>query len=161
MTKNWKKFIADIFFLLSKTTIYLSLGLHDVQLTKEAFSSQKRTSSTSKHEIFEFFSNFLGLFCPTGSGSGFRIRIQFRIHWPDWIQIQFGSGSTTLVFNIRFDACWVPDPYQFVMDPYPWFGISVRDLTDKYGIWYSSGFVSSDIVLKFFLLMSLSKPEEM
>jgi hypothetical protein len=37
------------FFFKSKTTIYLSLGLHLV--TAEAFSSQKRTSSTSKHEI--------------------------------------------------------------------------------------------------------------
>jgi hypothetical protein len=36
---------------LSKTTIYISLGLpNNIQVTEEAFSSQKRTSSTSKHE---------------------------------------------------------------------------------------------------------------
>jgi hypothetical protein len=42
-----KKFTAD-----KKTTIYLYLDLHNSQVTKEAFSSQKRTSSTSKHEIY-------------------------------------------------------------------------------------------------------------
>jgi hypothetical protein len=55
MTKNNKKFKAENIFIFvgSKTTIYLSLGasIKDVQVTKEAFSSQKRTSSTSKHEI--------------------------------------------------------------------------------------------------------------
>ncbi len=39
-------------------------------------------------------------FCPPGSGSGFRIRI--RIHWPDWIRIQSGSGSATLVLSCIF-----------------------------------------------------------
>ncbi len=38
-------------------------------MTKEAFSSQKRTSSTSKHEISLLFSTFVGHFCPPGSGS--------------------------------------------------------------------------------------------
>jgi hypothetical protein len=52
MTKNRKKFTA-FFFLLSKTTIYLSLGLQkDVQATEEAFGPHKSTSSTSKQEIF-------------------------------------------------------------------------------------------------------------
>ncbi len=37
----------------------------------------------------------MGHFCSAGPGSGFRIRI--RIHWPDWIWIQSGSGSETLV----------------------------------------------------------------
>jgi hypothetical protein len=37
----------------SKTTIYLSLGLFkNVQVTEEVLSSQKRASSTSKHEMF-------------------------------------------------------------------------------------------------------------
>jgi hypothetical protein len=36
--------------LQSKTTTYLSLH-KNVQVTEEALSSQKRTSSTSKHEI--------------------------------------------------------------------------------------------------------------
>ncbi len=42
----------------------------------------------------------MGNFCPPGSesGSGFRIRI--RMHWPDWIRIQLGSGSATRVTAI-------------------------------------------------------------
>ncbi len=79
-------------FFLSKTAIYLSLGLHKVcpsyrrslQLTKEAI----------QHFKTWIFSTFVGQFCPPGSWSGFRIRI--RIHWPDWIRIQSGSGSETL-----------------------------------------------------------------
>jgi hypothetical protein len=36
----------------SKSAIYLSLGLHKgLQVTGEAFSPQKKTSNTSKHEI--------------------------------------------------------------------------------------------------------------
>jgi hypothetical protein len=54
--------------------------IKDVQATEEAFTPQKRTSSTSKHEI----SYFCGPFCPPGSGS----RIRIPIHWPDWIRIQ-------------------------------------------------------------------------
>ncbi len=92
MTKNWKKITADKKkkkFYLSKTAIYLSLGLHKIrpsyrrslQLTKEAI----------QHSKTWIFSTFVGHFCPPGSGSGFRIRI--RIHWPDWIRIQSGSGS--------------------------------------------------------------------
>jgi hypothetical protein len=42
----------------------------DLQAAEEAFSLQKKTSSTSKHEISEFFSIFVGHFCPPGSVSG-------------------------------------------------------------------------------------------
>jgi hypothetical protein len=52
MTKNLKNISAEKkikFFFLSKTAIYLSLGLHkDVQVSEEACSSQKRPSNTSK-----------------------------------------------------------------------------------------------------------------
>jgi hypothetical protein len=41
----------------------------DFQATEEAFSPQTRTSSTSKHEIYNFFI-FLWFFCPPGSGYG-------------------------------------------------------------------------------------------
>jgi hypothetical protein len=62
--------------------------MKDTQATGEAFSSQKRTSSTSKDEKSVLFLFFLGHFCPPGSGSGsaicMRIRIQqlklMRIH---------------------------------------------------------------------------------
>jgi hypothetical protein len=61
-----------------------SLCLKNVQATEEAFSPQKRTSSTSKYEIsLKFFFSFMGHFCPlrSESGSGFRI----------------GYGSTDLI----------------------------------------------------------------
>ncbi len=64
---SWKK----PFLYLKKTTNYLSLGLHKgVKATEEAYSPQKRTSSTSKHDISLFFSIFVGQFCPPGSGYG-------------------------------------------------------------------------------------------
>jgi hypothetical protein len=69
MTKNLNKCTTEKknCFFFGSTTIFLSLK--DVQVTKEAFSSRKRTSSTSKYEIFSFFSTFVGHFCPPGSGS--------------------------------------------------------------------------------------------
>jgi hypothetical protein len=48
-----KKFTAEIIFFLSKTTIYLSLRLHkDSEAREEDLNPQKRTSSTSNHEIY-------------------------------------------------------------------------------------------------------------
>ncbi len=90
---SWKK---NLLFFWSKTAIYLSLGLHKV------CPSYRRSLQLSKEAIqhFKFFSTFVGHFCSPGSGSGFRIRI--RIHWPDWIRIQSGSGSETLsIFQIK------------------------------------------------------------
>ena len=44
------------FFLYQKLQFTLSLAsIKDVQVTEEAFSSQKRTTSTSKHKIIIFF----------------------------------------------------------------------------------------------------------
>jgi hypothetical protein len=45
-----EKFTAKIFFFISKTTIYLSLGLQKGRPSYSR-SPQKRLSSTSKHEI--------------------------------------------------------------------------------------------------------------
>ncbi len=56
--------LKKFFFVWTKTTIYLSLGLH------------KRTSKLQKKP------------------SAF---IRIRIHLPDWVRIQFGSGSATLL----------------------------------------------------------------
>jgi hypothetical protein len=39
----------------TKIAIYLSLSIKDVQAIGEAFNPQKRTSSTSKHEISLLF----------------------------------------------------------------------------------------------------------
>ncbi len=95
MTKNRKKFTAEkkIKFLLDKkTTIYLSLGFH------KGRPSYKRSLQLSKENIHHFktwnfliYSYFCGSFLPSW------IRIRFRIHWPDWILIRFGSGSATLL----------------------------------------------------------------
>ncbi len=72
MTKNGKKIQLKkkLNFFGSKTTIYLSLGLHkerpryrrSLQLSKEAIQHFK-TWTLKK------FSTFVGLFCPPGSGS--------------------------------------------------------------------------------------------
>jgi hypothetical protein len=57
MTKNSKKFTAENFlylpvFLDQKLQFtYPYASITNVQVAEEAFSSQKRTSSTSKHEI--------------------------------------------------------------------------------------------------------------
>jgi hypothetical protein len=84
---SWKK---NLIFFWSKTAIFLSIGFHKVRSYKR--SSQKRPSNTFKTWSLKNFFTFVDLFCPLGSGSGFRIRI--RIHWHDWIRIQ--SGSATL-----------------------------------------------------------------
>ncbi len=80
---------------------YQKASRMDFQATEEAFSPQKRTSRTSKHEF--------SYFCPPGCGSWFRIRIQ--IHWSDWIWIQ--SGSETLVFikecMVHGDSLWTTE----------------------------------------------------
>ncbi len=68
-------------------------SVKDVQVTDEAFSSQKRHPALQNMKFLNFF-YFCGSFWPSGSGSGFQTRI--RIHWPDWIRIQCGSGSETL-----------------------------------------------------------------
>jgi hypothetical protein len=65
-------------------------SIKDVQASGEAFSRQKRTSSTSKDEIYQVFYIFLGHFCPLGSGSGLRIPTPF----------ESVAGSTTLVLGL-------------------------------------------------------------
>jgi hypothetical protein len=90
---SWK----EIKFFFIKNCNLPFLGLHKVylsyrrslQLSKEAIQHFKTLT------FYTFFSTFEGHFCPPGSGSGFRCRI--RIHWPDWIRIQSGSGSENLV----------------------------------------------------------------
>ncbi len=90
MTKNWKKITAEKNLIFGIKNYPLA-SLKDVQVTEEAFSSQKRPSNTSKHELLNKFSTFVGHFCPPGSGSRFRI----RIHWPDWIRIQSLSTASS------------------------------------------------------------------
>jgi hypothetical protein len=63
---SWKL----IFIFLIKNCHLLILGLHKGRPATDAFSPQKTTSSTSKHENSVLFSIFVGHFCPPGSGSG-------------------------------------------------------------------------------------------
>ncbi len=67
--ENWPKFFSSA----CQKENNFQFCEKNVQVTEEAFSSQKRPSNTSKHEIFQFFFTFVGHFCPPGSG--FRIRI--------------------------------------------------------------------------------------
>ncbi len=71
---------------------------------EEAFSSQKRPSNTSKYELLQIIVYFCGSFLP----SGFRIRIRIRIHRPDWIRIQYGSGSRIRIHNPEGDEFTLP-----------------------------------------------------
>jgi hypothetical protein len=68
-----KKFTAGnlIFFFLIKNCNLLipRPPKKDAQATGEAFSPQKRPSTTSKHENSVLFSIFVGHFFPPGSGS--------------------------------------------------------------------------------------------
>jgi hypothetical protein len=79
--KNWKKIELNI-FLLSKMTIYLSLGvLKRRHSYKEKPSALKREHlALQKIKFILLFSISVGHFCPPGSGSG----------------CESGSGSTTL-----------------------------------------------------------------
>ncbi len=74
MTKNWKKLqLKKIkFFFWSKTASYRS----SLQLSKEAIQHFKTWTFTN---FFSFCRSFLPSW--------------IRIHWPDWIRIQSGSGS--------------------------------------------------------------------
>ncbi len=68
-----KKILSWIFFLKSKTAIfsYPWASIKGIQVTEKAFSPQNRTSSTSKQMKFlNFFSTFVGYFCPPGCGLG-------------------------------------------------------------------------------------------
>jgi len=52
MTKNWKTFAALKKFCMIKIAIaYPQASIKDVQAAGETFSTQKKTSSTKKHEI--------------------------------------------------------------------------------------------------------------
>jgi hypothetical protein len=68
-----------LFFFFIENAIHLSLGLFkkDVQATREAFSPQKRTPSTSKNEMFK------KIFLVCGSFFTSWIRIWVRIANPD------------------------------------------------------------------------------
>jgi hypothetical protein len=81
MTKNARKKI-QLKILLSfcdQLQLLLKASINDVQATEEAFSSQKRTSRTTKNESYYHFFYF----CPPVSGSrdtNYPDPIRIRIH---------------------------------------------------------------------------------
>ncbi len=82
MTKKIKKFTAEKKILGSKTTIYLSIGLHKGRPSyRRSLQSSKENIQHFKTWNFVFFSIFVGHFCPPGPRSG-------STDWPDWIRIQ-------------------------------------------------------------------------
>ncbi len=91
---SWKK---NLIVFGSKTTIYLSLGLHKGRSSYRR-SLLKRGHATLQNMNINFFSTFVDHFCPPGSGSGFRI----RIHWPDWIRIR-NPGQKNKVVSLFQD----------------------------------------------------------
>ncbi len=85
-------------FLINLQFTYPKASIKYVQVTEEAFSSQKRPSNTSKHELLQKIFFFCGSFLP----SWIRIRIPnsdldplVRLN-PDPIRIRIQSGSDTL-----------------------------------------------------------------
>ncbi len=64
---SWK---FNFYFLDQRLPFtYSYASMKHAQATEEAFSPQKRKSSTSKHKNSVLFSIFVGHFCPPGSGS--------------------------------------------------------------------------------------------
>jgi hypothetical protein len=92
MTKNERKKIqpkkVKYFFDQKLQFTYPYASIKDVKATGEAFSPQKKPSSTSRHEISKLFSIFVGQICPHESGS------------------KSGSGSTDQIESGSKD----PDP---------------------------------------------------
>ncbi len=112
MTKNWKKNKTEIFFFFFDQKLqfpYPQASIKYVQVIEEVFSSQKRPSNTSKHELLPFFFYFCGSFLPSWIRIRIpntdpdpdpqtrlntdpirtRIRCRIRIHNPVWIRNDF------------------------------------------------------------------------
>ncbi len=84
-----EKFTAEFFFsFFSRTTKYLSLGLYNGGRSLQPANENNKALQNGK---FLNFFLFLWVICALLdririSGSGFRMRIRIRIHWPDWIR---------------------------------------------------------------------------
>jgi hypothetical protein len=113
MTKNCKKFTAGkkINFLRIK-----NYNLPSPRPPKRTSKLQKKPSALKKEHIGLQNMKFLIFFyfCGSSLPSWIRFRIRIRIHWPDWIRIQFGSGSGTLhilyALGSGWKLSWFSDP---------------------------------------------------
>ncbi len=113
MTTFTFQVLIKMFSWIKKKLIFLKSKLLIPRPPFKGRPSFRRSLQPTKENIQHFktwhFLTFLGgNFRPPESRSGFLIRI--RIHWPDWIRIQFGSGSgsepmTTFTFFRSY--CWI------------------------------------------------------
>ncbi len=113
--KTERKKPAEIFFFFNQKLqfTYPLVGLHNGrQSYQRSLQLSKETIQHFKKGNYLISSNFLGHFCPPGSGSAFRIRI--RIHWPNSIRIQLGPGSETLLYDNSHFCEKPPRPPRFL-----------------------------------------------
>ncbi len=96
--KYYLQLKEKLFFLLSKTTIYLSLGLHKgPPRYKRSLQLSKEHPALQNMKFLIFFSTFVGHFCPPGSRS--ELRIPIRIRTPNTDPDPIRIGSATLLFS--------------------------------------------------------------
>ncbi len=131
---SWKYFIYISFFDQKMQFTYPKASIKNVHATGEAFSPQKRTSSTTKnnikknvHATGEAFSPQKRASSTTKNNTFFYVRgsflpswIRIRIQFPHWIQIQSDSGSNPYPQHclrnfvqfrpVRAGRRWVPPP---------------------------------------------------
>ncbi len=137
MTKNWKKNYSWKFFYIffwSKTSVYLSLGLHKV------YPSYRRSLQFSKEAIQHFktwtftnYCHFLGSFLP----SWIRIRIRIPNTDPD---PRFQLNTDPIRIRIRIHnpvtkncstKCFYPNNCQLALRNMGW-GSGIRDPEKTY-----------------------------
>jgi hypothetical protein len=126
MTKTWKKFIAGKIFLIffkSKTTIYISLGLH------KGFPSYRRSLQPSKENIQHLKTwNFLIFFYFCGS------------FLPSWIQIRTPEPDTDPLPLLN------PDPIRIRIQNTANKALSIQQsgrLSLCWGLWWCGRFTSN------------------
>ncbi len=114
MTKNWKKITAEKklnFFLNQKLQFtYPKASIKNVQVTEEAFSSQKKPSNTSKHELINFFLLLWVIFAlldpdPLTRINPDPIRIRIRIRNPAFYLVSCFIREKFINFNKFIVKC--------------------------------------------------------
>ncbi len=130
----WPKIEKNLqlkFFIFFLQKLQLTIVLHKRRPSyRRSLQISKRTSSTSKHEI-QFFQLLWVIFAlldtdpdpdqdPLTWLNPDTIRIRIQIHWPDWIRIQYGSGSRseTLKKGINlWYQCWFVSGIVGLLEP--------------------------------------------
>ncbi len=81
-----------------------NLSIRTSKLQEKPSPLKREHSALQTSKFLDFFSIFVGNFCPSGFGSEFRIRIQ--IHWPDWIRIRIRNtaNKNTIKHKVKTKA---------------------------------------------------------